>query len=202
MSRWTRLASFALTLAALAFVAPRADAGGSAEEFIQTRQAQVTALLHQGQSAQRDKQVAAVLDGMIAYDELAKRSLAAHWADLSDAQHKEFADILKRLVQKSYEKNLKNILEYRVEYLGEEPGSEGVMVHTRASSPEKPQEEPITLDYQLVQNGAAWKVVDIVTEGSSLVHNYKNQFHRIIQKDGYDTLVKRMKDKLAKGQTP
>ncbi len=139
---------------------------------------------------------------MIAYDELAKRSLATHWDDLSDAQHKEFADILKRLVQRSYEKNLKNILEYRVEYLGEEPGSEGVMVHTRASSPEKPQEEPITLDYQLVQNGAAWKVVDIVTEGSSLVHNYKNQFHRIIQKDGYDTLVRRMKDKLAKGQTP
>ena len=202
MSRWTRLASFALTLAALAFVAPRADAGGSAEEFIQTRQAQVTALLHQGQSAQRDKQVAAVLDGMIAYDELAKRSLAAHWADLSDAQHKEFADILKRLVQKSYEKNLKNILEYRVEYLGEEPGSEGIVVHTRASSADKPQEEPITLDYLLTQNGSAWKVIDIVTEGSSLVNNYKNQFHRIIQKDGYETLVKRMKDKLAKGQTP
>jgi phospholipid transport system substrate-binding protein len=202
MSRWTRFASIGLTLAALVLAAPRAHAGGSAEEFIQTRQAQVTALLHQGQSAQRDKQVATVLDGMIAYDELAKRSLAAHWDDLSDAQHKEFADILKRLVQRSYEKNLKNILEYRVEYLGEEPGSEGVMVHTRASSPEKPQEEPITLDYQLVQNGAAWKVVDIVTEGSSLVHNYKNQFHRIIQKDGYDTLVKRMKDKLAKGQTP
>jgi phospholipid transport system substrate-binding protein len=40
-----------------------------------------------------------------------------------------------------------------------------------------------------------------VTEGSSLVNNYKNQFHRIIQKDGYDTLIKRMKDKLAKGQT-
>ncbi len=202
MSRWTRFASIGLTLAALVLAAPRAHAGGSAEEFIQTRQAQVTALLHQGQSAQRDKQVATVLDGMIAYDELAKRSLATHWDDLSDAQHKEFADILKRLVQRSYEKNLKNILEYRVEYLGEEPGSEGVMVHTRASSPEKPQEEPLTLDYQLVQNGAAWKVVDIVTEGSSLVHNYKNQFHRIIQKDGYDTLVKRMKDKLAKGQTP
>ena len=202
MSRWTRFASIGLTLAALVLAAPRAHAGGSAEEFIQTRQAQVTALLHQGQSAQRDKQVATVLDGMIAYDELAKRSLATHWDYLSDAQHKEFADILKRLVQRSYEKNLKNILEYRVEYLGEEPGSEGVMVHTRASSPEKPQEEPLTLDYQLVQNGAAWKVVDIVTEGSSLVHNYKNQFHRIIQKDGYDTLVKRMKDKLAKGQTP
>ncbi len=201
MFRWIRLASFALTLAALGLLAPSARAGGSAEEFIQTRQAQVTALLRQGQTAQRDKQVAAVLDGMIGYEELAKRSLAAHWGDLSDAQHKEFADILRRLVQRSYEKNLKNILEYRVEYLGEEPGSEGVIVHTRASSAEKPQEEPITIDYLLLQVGSAWKVVDIVTEGSSLVNNYKNQFHRIIQKDGYDTLVKRMKDKLAKGQT-
>jgi phospholipid transport system substrate-binding protein len=195
-----RLASLAL-LAALAFAAPRAHAGSSAEEFIQTRQAQVTSLLRQAATGQRDKQVASILDGMIAYDELAKRSLAAHWGDLSDAQHKEFTDILRRLVQRSYEKNIKNILEYRVEYLGEEPGSEGIVVHTRASSDQKAQEEPITIDYQLMQSGKDFKVVDIVTEGSSMVNNYKNQFHRIIQKDGYDTLVKRMKDKLAKGQT-
>ena len=161
----------------------------------------MTALLRQAQTGQRDKQVAAVLDGMIAYEELAKRSLAAHWGDLSEAQHKEFTDILRRLVQRSYEKNIKNIIEYRVEYLGEETASEGVVVHTRASSDQKPQEEPVTIDYQLTQLGQAFKVVDIVTEGSSLVNNYKNQFHRIIQKDGYETLVKRMKDKLAKGQT-
>jgi phospholipid transport system substrate-binding protein len=49
--------------------------------------------------------------------------------------------------------------------------------------------------------GPAWRVVDVVTEGSSLVGNYKNQFHRVIQKDGYEALVRRMKDKLAKGQT-
>jgi phospholipid transport system substrate-binding protein len=202
MSRSIRnFASLVLTVAALGLAAPSAHAGGSAEEFIQTRQAQVTALLRQAQTGQRDKQVAGVLDGMIAYDELAKRSLAAHWGDLSDAQHKEFTDILKRLVQRSYEKNIKNIIEYRVEYLGEENASEGVIVHTRASSDQKPQEEPITIDYQLTASGSTFKVVDIVTEGSSLVNNYKNQFHRIIQKDGYDTLVKRMKDKLAKGQT-
>ena len=202
MFRWIRrVGSLALTICALALTAPSARAAGSAEEFIQTRQAQVTALLKQGASAQRDKQISAVLDGMIGYDELAKRSLAAHWDDLNEAQRKEFTDILKRLVQRSYEKNLRNILEYRVEYLGEEPGSEGVVVHTKASSESKPQEEPITIDYRLLQAGSAWRVIDIVTEGSSLVNNYKNQFHRIIQKDGYDTLVKRMKDKLAKGQT-
>jgi phospholipid transport system substrate-binding protein len=200
MLRSIRFASLGLIALAIALVAPSARAGSSAEEFIQTHQAQVTSLLRQGQTGQRDKQVATVLDGMIAYEELAKRSLAAHWDDLSDAQHKEFTDVLRRLVQRSYEKNLKNILEYRVEYLGEEPGSEGIVVHTRASSEQKPDEEPITIDYRLLQSGTTFKVIDIVTEGSSLVNNYKNQFHRIIQKDGYETLVKRMKDKLAKGQ--
>jgi phospholipid transport system substrate-binding protein len=201
MSRWIRnLASLALALSALALAEPRALAGDSAQDFVQTRQTQVTTLLHQSAGAKRDKQIQAVLDGMIDYDELAKRSLAAHWTDLSEAQRKEFTDILKRLVQRNYEKNIKNILEYRVEYLGEEPVSEGVVVHTRASSAANQREEPISIDYQLISGNGAWKVVDIVTEGSSLVNNYKNQFHRIIQKDGYDTLVKRMKDKLAKGQ--
>jgi phospholipid transport system substrate-binding protein len=44
-------------------------------------------------------------------------------------------------------------------------------------------------------------VIDVVTEGSSLVNNYKNQFHRVILKDGFEALMKRMKDKLAKGQS-
>src|SRR5882757_6946380 len=186
MLRRIRLfASLSLAVAALSLLGPSsAEAAGSAGDFIQARQNQVTSLLHQGQGAQRDKQVAAVLDGMIGYDDLAKASLSAHWDELSEGQHKEFTDILKRLVQRSYEKNLKNILEYRVEYLGEEPGSDGIVVHTRASSAEKPGDEPITIDYRLQQGNSAWKVIDIVTEGSSMVNNYKNQFHRIIQKDG------------------
>ena len=200
MFRRIRLvASFGLTLTALGFVAPYAHANGAAEEFIQTRQTEVTSLLHQAQGVPRDKKIAAVLDGMIAYDELARRSMASHWEDLSEPQRKEFTEILKRLVQRSYEKNLKNILEYRVEYLGEEPGSDGIVVHTRASSADKPADEPITIDYRMLQGTATWKVIDIVTEGSSLVNNYKNQFNRILQKDGFDALIRRMKAKIEQG---
>jgi phospholipid transport system substrate-binding protein len=178
-----------------------AHAAESAQDFIQARQGQVTQLVRQAPGAQRDKQVNTVLDGMIDYETLARRSLSAHWGDLSDAQRKEFTDILRNLVRRNYERNIKNILDYRVEYMGEEPGSEGVIVHSRASSSSNQREEPISIDYQLMKVGAGWRVVDVVTEGSSLVGNYKNQFHRVIQKDGYEALVRRMKDKLAKGQT-
>ena len=194
------LAAFGFTVAALAFAQPRAAwAGDSAQEVIQSRQAQVTTLLQKPASAARDKQVASVLDGLMNYDELAKQSLAAHWADLSEAQRKEFTDVLRRLVQRNYEKNIKNIADYRVEFTGEEQSSDGTLVHSRASSAGH-SEEPVNIDYRLMQLGGTWKVVDIVTDGSSLVANYRNQFHRVIQKDGYDALVKRMKDKLAKGQ--
>jgi len=178
-----------------------ANAAESAQDFIQSRQTQVTQLVRQAPGAQRDKQVAALLDGMIDYETLAQRSLAAHWGDLSEAQHKEFTDILRSLVRRNYERNIKNILDYRVEYLGEEPGSEGVVVHSRASSASDKREEPVAIDYQLMKTSNGWRVVDVVTEGSSLVNNYRNQFHRVIQKDGYEALVRKMKDKLAKGQT-
>jgi phospholipid transport system substrate-binding protein len=199
-----RIRSFvSLNVAVLALVcaASPARAAESAQDFVRSRQTQVTSLIRQSAGGQRETQIASVLDGMIDYDQLAKRSLAGHWGDLSDAQRKEFTDILKRLVRRNYERNIKSILEYRVDYLGEEPGSEGVVVRTRASSTSNRREEPVTIDYQLVQLASGWRVVDVVTEGSSLVNNYKNQFHRVIQKDGYDALVKRMKDKLAKGQT-
>lgn len=194
------LAALGFTVAALSLAAPRAAwAGDSAQDVIQSRQAQVTSLLQKPASAARDKQVATVLDGLMNYDELAKQSLAAHWGDLSESQRKEFTDVLRRLVQRNYEKNVKNIAEYRVEFTGEEQTPEGTLVHTRASSAGH-SEEPINIDYRLTQAGGTWKVLDIVTDGSSLVANYRNQFHRVIQKDGYDALVKRMKDKLAKGQ--
>ena len=199
MSRSIRkLTLFGVGLLASLAIGPRAFAAQSAQDFVQSKQAQVTSLLHQAASSQRDKQVSAVLDGMMEYDELAKRSLAAHWGELSETQHREFTEVLRKLVQRNYERNIKNILDYRVDYLGEDPGADSVLVRTRATSKTNVREDPVAIDYKLARIGDEWKVIDIVTEGSSLVNNYKNQFHRIIQKDGYEALIKRMKDKLAK----
>ncbi len=190
----------AVLVAALGLGA-RARAGDSAQTFIQSRQSQVSQLLRQSPGSSRDKQVTSVLDDMLDYAELAKRSLAAHWGDLSDPQRKEFSNLLRQLVVRSYEKNIKGILDYDVEYLGEEGATEAVLVHTRATPRAAKSDEPVTIDYRVAPGDGGFRVVDIITEGSSLVGNYRNQFHRIIQKDGVEALLKRMRDKVAKGQT-
>lgn len=185
----------ALTLTALPGAA---FAGVSAQEFIQDRQAKVTDLLKKPASSARDEQIAAVLDGMLDYDRLAREALSQHWANLEESQRKEFTELLKKLVQRNYERNIKNIQGYSVEYLGETAADgSAVIVRTRAASKKNRREPPVEIDYRLEQVGDEWRVCDIVTEGSSLVRNYRSQFNRIIKKDGYDALVKRLQEKIA-----
>jgi phospholipid transport system substrate-binding protein len=178
-------------------VASRADGGAMA--FIEQKQSRVSTLLREPPSPERERRVGDILDSMIDYDDLAKRSMENHWDTLTPAQKKEFTRLLKQLVQRSYERNIKGILDWNVQYLEEEPSSEGVIVHSRAISKNNPRAEPVTIDYKFVNTRKDYRVYDIVTEGSSLVSNYKNQFNQIMQKDGFNALIHRMKNKIAQG---
>jgi phospholipid transport system substrate-binding protein len=178
---------------------PDARAAEAPVAFVKSKQTQVAALLRQPPSASREKRLAGVLDSMIDYDQLARQAMASHWDGLTTAQRKEFTELLKELVRRSYERNIKGILDWRVEYLGEDSDPNGVTVHTRATSKTNTREEPISIDYKLVEVSDNWRVYDIVTEGSSLVGNYRSQFNRIYQKDGYQGVIRRMKSKIAKG---
>jgi phospholipid transport system substrate-binding protein len=62
------------------------------------------------------------------------------------------------------------------------------------------REEPVSIDYIVHKVDGKWRIYDIVTEGSSLVSNYKSQFRRVIKKNGFETLMDRMKKKLDKEQ--
>ena len=149
--------------------------------------------------AASDKKVAALFDEMLDYGALAEGSLGTEWAPRSDAEKAQFSGLLKQLVQKAYKKNLRKTLGYGIEYLTEEAAGGAVIVKTRAKSLTKDGEEPIAIDFKMVQRGGTWKVVDIVTEGVSLVTSYRAQFTKVIKKDGFPALITKMKDKIAKG---
>jgi phospholipid transport system substrate-binding protein len=186
-------------LAATLALAPALAFAGEAQTLVQSRHTEMMAQLKKPASVERDKQVATVLAGLFDYDAMAEASMAKHWAGLSAEQKAEFKTLLKQLIQKNLEKSVKNTLNYNVSFLGEEPTSGGVTVKTRAASKANAREEPIEIGYSLHQAAGAWRAFDVWTEGSSMVNNYKNQFNRIITKEGYPALIKRMKTKLASG---
>jgi phospholipid transport system substrate-binding protein len=72
-------------------------------------------------------------------------------------------------------------------------------VKTKAKSKSDAREEALEITYRLQEKDGKWRVQDIVTEGVSLTSSYRSQFTKIIKKDGFPTLITKMKDKLAKG---
>ncbi|WP_438015079.1 ABC transporter substrate-binding protein [Sorangium sp. So ce315] len=170
---------------------------GPATDVVKAKQTVLFDLLKQGGEGQ--KKVGAVFDEMLDYSALAESSLGSEWATRTDAEKKQFTDLLKQLVRKAYERNLKKTLDFNVEYTGESESGGVITVKTRAVSKKNAREEPVEIAFKLTQKGGTWLVRDIVTEGVSLVGSYRAQFTKIIKKDGFPALVQKMKDKLAKG---
>jgi len=187
-------------LAAIAF-STLALAGDTALDFVKAKQTELSTLVKKGSGAENKKKVETVFDAILDYDALAQGSLRNHWADRSEAERKEFQDVLKQLVQRAYRKNLDRTLDYDVTFGETAQEAQSFVVKTVAQNRKNAREEPISIDYSLHKVGADWKIRDIVTEGSSLVANYQQQFNRIIKKDGFAELMRRMRKRLASGSS-
>ena len=55
----------------------------------------------------------------------------------------------------------------------------------------------IALEYKMLWRGDHWVVYDVVTDEQSMLENYRAEFNKIINRDGFDALLKKMKTKLA-----
>ncbi len=190
------LLNLSLASAVLA-ASPLAWAGASAEDFVKAKQAELTKLVKQGKEAEVDK----VFDQLLDYRVLAEAALGEHWAGRTDAEREEFTGLLARLVRASYRKSLKQTLGYDVAYKGVEKGVQGEVVRTIATSTKDARQEPLSIDYVVRSVGGGQRIVDVVTEGSSMVRNYRTSFNRIIKKSGFAELLKKMRKKADSGST-
>lgn len=178
--------------------APAAWASATAEDFVKAKQTELMKLVKQGRP---DTEVDKVFDQVLDYRILAEAALGEHWADRTDAEKQEFTQLLSKLVRNSYRKNLKKTLGYDVAYKGTEKGKDGEVVRTVATSTKDAREEPLSIDYVVRSEPTGQRIVDVVTEGSSMVANYRSSFHRIMKKGGFPEVLKRMRKKAESGAT-
>jgi len=188
-----------------------AGATDDAQTFIQQNHARLERLLHEPQTVARDVQVTQALDSFVDYDELTRRAFGEPcpssipgcedlWAKYADSQKEELRDLLGQLVRKSYRKNLTKTLDYDVAYRGERAASGDTRVLTEAKSKSKPRDPAVRVDYVLKQTPKGYRVVDIVTEGSSLTKNYYDQFRKKMNNpgEGYPNIIQKLREKIAK----
>jgi phospholipid transport system substrate-binding protein len=132
-------------------------------------------------------------------DQLGKLALVDHWERLAAAQQTEFLRLLRSLVEQNYVRGLRANLDYKVAYTGEKRDGEQVVVTTEIRAKKRGRPVTISVDYKLARDGKAWRAFDVVTDGVGLVENYRAQFNRIIDKEGFDGLLRRMRKKQTDG---
>jgi phospholipid transport system substrate-binding protein len=195
-----RRAAVALFIAVAAGPAAAAPPAGSATEAIQAANEKVRGLL-QAEAAAPDKAAHAqaitqALRDLFDIGLLAERALTDHWAKMTAAQRSTLVTTLQSIIEKNYVSQLRGNLAYEVEYAGEEPTGDDVLVHTVIHATRNGRPAKIPVDYRLHKGTAGWRIYDVLTEGVSILQNYRSQFSRIIAKEGVDGLITRMKAKL------
>lgn len=172
-------------------------AAGPATDAVKSKQTALFELLKADKPDQ--KKIGAIFDEMLDYGALAQASLGSEWKGLKPDQQAQFTDLLKQLVQQAYERNLKKTITFKVEYVGEETKGDATLVKTKAKDESDKRADPVQIDFKVVQKDGKSKIIDIVTEEVSLVDSYRAQFTKVLKKDGFDGLVGKMKEKIAKG---
>ncbi|MES1164311.1 MAG: ABC transporter substrate-binding protein [Verrucomicrobiota bacterium] len=140
-------------------------------------------------------EVRKLVGGFLDYRELAHRALAKHWETLTAAQRQEFVSTLRDLVERSYLKQVRGDPNYNIKYQKEEKTGSEATVDATLTTMTRGKKVNLALSYKLIFK-ERWLVYDVVTDEQSMLENYRAEFNKIINKEGFDTLLKRMKKKL------
>lgn len=197
--RLNRMKKLILILLILVFTISGAFAVVSPKEQIKKTVDKVISILkdpkYKGKNKTQQRRLAlrTEIGKVFDFEEMSKRSLGVYWKDRTPQEKKEFIELYKDLLERSYIDKIESYTDEEVIYTDEKvENSKYAEVKTKIITKDKKE---IPIDYRLYFAGKEWKVYDIVIEGVSLVSNYRSQFNKIIRNHSYQELVKRMKTK-------
>lgn len=124
------------------------------------------------------------------FDLMAAHVLGPYGPKLKPGERTEFKGLFRDLFQDSYTKLVLDFLKQeQVVYHQEEMRSRQALVKTTLVRPN----EEIPVDYSLALVGGQWSVDDVTVDGVSIVRNYRQSFTRVIQRESFPALLKKMR---------
>jgi phospholipid transport system substrate-binding protein len=119
--------------------------------------------------------------------EMAKSTLGYHWRSLSPEQRASFTQLFKDFIEAAYLDKVQDYSGQQVQFGQSRSLGQGYSeVDTKIVQPGK---EPVPVTYLLQQTGDGWKVYDVTVDNISIIANYRNQFNRIINEQGFPKLM-------------
>ena len=128
------------------------------------------------------------------FQEMAQRSLGAHWQRRTPEEQTQFIKVFSDLLEQTYVDKIESYNNEKFIYANERIDGSYAEVSSRMRTSKG---EEFTINYKLHRVGEDWRVYDLVIENVSLINNYRSQFNRILTGSTYDELISRIKAKVS-----
>ena len=155
--------------------------------------------------ADRRERLRALCAQAFDFEDMARSVLGYHWRDLTPAQRAEFVPVFTRFIQDAFLTKLQDqtlqkvqdeLRTVRIAYVRETfDGPDYAQVFSTVTVQD--QKDPFQVDYLMHRTAAGWRVYDLTLDAISVIGNYRSQFNRVINNQGYDQLVADLKAKEA-----
>jgi phospholipid transport system substrate-binding protein len=137
------------------------------------------------------------------FEQMARSVMGRHWKQLTPAQRKEFVPLFTDFIEDIYLSKLQDYTVQKVQNALQtvhikftrevtlDPGY--VEIYSEVILQNNPN--PVKVNYLMKREPDGWRVYDLTLDSISVVANYRNQFNRVINMEGYGKLVQELKAK-------
>jgi ABC-type transporter MlaC component len=140
-------------------------------------------------------EVDSVLAGLFDYQQIARGSLGPDWDRLTADQRMAFLRALAGLTNRAFVAAIARP-DVQLRFGSETILGPKASVLVTATAPGRTADAGQEIEYRLARKQGRWLIYDVLVGGVSFVDRYRDQFARLIQRDGAAGLIARMQRKL------
>ena len=148
----------------------------------------------EGKKQERRKRLREAIFVRFDFQEMAQRSLGAHWQRRTPEEQTQFVKVFSDLLEQTYVDKIESYNNEKFIYTNERIDGPYAEVNSKMRTSKG---EEFTINYKLHCVGENWRVYDLVIENISIINNYRSQFNRILTGSTYDELISKIKAKLS-----
>jgi phospholipid transport system substrate-binding protein len=136
---------------------------------------------------QRRRQLRAVIEPRFDFTEMSRSAIGYHWRSLSPQQRDDFTKLFTAFIEDAYLSKIQDYSGQQVVFTKQTSLDAGyAQIETKIVQSGK---NPIPVNYLLEQKDDTWKIYDVTVDNISIINNYRNQFNRVINQQGFDKLM-------------
>ncbi len=152
--------------------------------------------------AARRQKLRTIAEAHFDFAGMARSAVGYHWPSLTPDQRSEFVPLfttfiedvaLSQIEKYSVEKVQQDIKTSVIVFDKERVDGDNAEVFSTVTLQSRPN--PFQVSYLMKDVNGDWKIYDIDVDSISVIANYRNQFNRVINEQGYDKLVSILRQK-------